>query len=301
MNLIIKEVAELTRPRWRDVAQRNGIAIEMQKELGDDLPVFWGDSSDLREAFTNLIFNSVDALPQGGVITLVTKFIPDPGSEGQIQVEVRDNGIGMDENIRQRCLEPFFTTKGQRGGTGLGLAMVYGMMQRHDGVIEIESSPGRGTCIRLTFPVRKKISGGAREAATQDKSQRILNILCIDDEAHIRQLLNDCLGHFNHHVTLAANGKEGLELFRAANKTKSPYEVVITDLGMPDVDGNQVARQVKAESPLTPIIMFTGWGTAIRDNNEAAPEVDALVNKPPHIHQLNDLLLRLTDPDRRKS
>jgi signal transduction histidine kinase/ActR/RegA family two-component response regulator len=301
LNLIINEVIELTRPRWRDVAQRNGIAIEVQKELTTDLPLLWSEPSELREALTNLIFNSVDALPHGGVITLATKFVPDEIGEGQIKVEVRDNGIGMDESIRQRCMEPFFTTKGQRGGTGLGLAMVYGMIQRHDGVIDIESSPGRGTCIRLAFPVRKRISSGAQGPAAQNKPERTLNILCIDDEEHIRQLLNDCLGYFNHRVTLAATGREGLELFRAASNGKNPYEVVITDLGMPDIDGNQVARQIKSTSPRTPIVMITGWGTAIRDNNEAAPEVDALVNKPPHIHQLNSLLLRLTDPDRQKS
>ena len=133
------------------------------------------DAGEFREALINLVFNAVDALPQGGAITFVTRSLTRPASESgpirgaAIQVEVRDNGIGMDEKVRQRCLEPFFSTKVQRGGTGLGLAMVYGMMQRHDGAIEIDSAPGRGTCVRLTFPVREKTSPTASAPAPHSK------------------------------------------------------------------------------------------------------------------------------------
>ena len=164
MNQIVEEVIELTRPRWRDVSQREGISIHIEHEFESDLPPLLSDPTELREALFNLIFNAVDALPQGGTITLVTRSVIRPARgenlppERQIQVEVRDDGVGMDEKTRQHCLEPFFSTKATRGGTGLGLAMVYGMMQRHEGTIEIDSAPGRGTCIRLTFPVREKTS-----------------------------------------------------------------------------------------------------------------------------------------------
>ena len=307
VNQTIEEVSELTRPRWRDLPQREGISIQIQRELESHLPLLLSDPAELREALINLVFNAVDALPQGGTITLVTRSIAratsdeNGDSDRQIQVEVRDNGIGMDEKTRQRCLEPFFSTKAQRGGTGLGLAMVYGMTQRHDGTIEIDSAPGCGTCIRLTFPVREKTSQAGRGSPPQLKPKRSLHILCIDDDAQVRQLLNDCLTHFNHRVMVASGGKHGMELFRTALLKNQPYEVVITDLGMPDIDGHHVARTIKAESPNTPVIMMTGWGTAMRDDGETAPEVDAVIGKPPHMQELNDLVLRVTTPAQKKA
>jgi len=302
INHTIEEVTELTRPRWRDLSQREGISIQIQYELDQELPALLSDPAELREALINLVFNAVDALPQGGTITFVTRSINHNGaetngnSERQLQVEVRDNGIGMDEKTRQRCLEPFFSTKAQRGGTGLGLAMVYGMIQRHDGTIEVESAPGCGTCVRLTFPIREKSSRSGRTSLPAAKQKRSLHILCIDDDAQVRQLLNDCLSHFNHRVMVASGGKHGMELFRTAMLKNQPYEVVITDLGMPDIDGHHVARTIKAESPHTPVIMMTGWGTIMKEDGEAAPAVDAVVGKPPHMQELNDLLLRITTP-----
>ncbi len=299
INKTVEEVVELTRPRWRDLPQREGISIQIQRELEPNLSLLLSDPSELREALINLVFNAVDALPQGGIITLATRSVNRPPAEGngdsepQIQVEVRDNGIGMDEKTRQRCLEPFFSTKAQRGGTGLGLAMVYGMAQRHDGSIEVESAPGFGTCIRLTLPIRENVASTGRVSLLQNKQKRSLNILCIDDDEKVRQLLNDCLTHFNHRVMVASGGKDGVEMFRAAMLKSQPYEVVITDLGMPDVDGHHVARTIKAESPKTPVIMITGWGTIMKEDGEPTPEVDAVVGKPPNMQELNNLLLRM--------
>ncbi len=301
INTVIAEVIELTRPRWRDLPQRQGISINIHQELEPRPPLLLSDPGDLREALINLLFNAVDALPQGGTITLATRCVnrpaeDGPGPERQLQVEVRDNGIGMEEKIRQRCLEPFFSTKAKRGGTGLGLAMVYGMMQRHDGTIDIESTPNRGTCVRLTFPVREKVVTEKAASEPSPNQQRSLRILCIDDEPQIQELLKECLSQFAHHVTIASNGKQGLEKFRAALRKKQPFETVITDLGMPDIDGHQVARTIKAESPRTPVIMMTGWGTMMKEDGEATPAVDALVGKPPRVQELNSLLLQLTSP-----
>ena len=304
INKVIEEVIELTRPRWRDLSQRQGISINVQCELEPEPSLLHSDAGELREALINLVFNAVDAMPQGGTITFVTRSISGPvseesgASERQLQVEVKDNGIGMDEKTRQHCLEPFFSTKAQRGGTGLGLAMVYGMIQRHDGIIEIDSAPGRGTCVRLIFPVQEKPSQTVRGTSPQVKPKRSLHILCIDDDAQVRQLLDDCLTHFNHRVMVASGGEHGMELFRTAMLKNQPYEVVITDLGMPKMDGHQVARTIKAESPNTPIIMMTGWGTIMREEGETASEVDAVIGKPPRMQELNDLLLRVTASDK---
>jgi len=302
INHIVDEVVELTRPRWRDLSQRQAVSIQVQRELEPGLPPLLSDPSDLREALINLIFNAVDALPQGGIITLVSRFVSRPVHgdnlpERQIQIEVRDNGVGMDEKTRQHCLEPFFSTKAKRGGTGLGLAMVYGMMRRHDGNIEIESEPGQGTCIRLTFPVRVNTSQPSPATTVlRVGANRSLRILCIDDELQIQELLKHCLTTLDHQVTTASGGKQGVEMFRAAMLEKQPYEMVITDLGMPDIDGHQVARTIKAESPATPIIMMTGWGTMMKEEGETASEVDAVVGKPPRIQELNNLLLQLAAP-----
>ena len=304
INQIIEEVIELTRPRWRDLSQRQGVSITVSHELEPDLPPLLSDPAELREALTNLIFNSVDALPRGGTITLATRTAASvvckkPGTPTkQLQVEVRDNGMGMDEKTRQRCLEPFFSTKAKHGGTGLGLAMVYGMVQRHEGTISITSAPERGTCIQLTFPVREQLPAPVVQAAPRISQPRSLLVLCIDDEQMVRQTINDSLTTFNHRVTMADSGKSGVELFRIAMLKNQPYEVVITDLGMPEMDGHQVARLIKAESPETPVVMLTGWGTMMKDEGETAPEVDAILAKPVRIDELNNLLLETTDRHR---
>jgi signal transduction histidine kinase/CheY-like chemotaxis protein len=307
LNQVIEDVIELTRPRWRDLSQHQGVSIQIQRELEPELPMLSSDAGELREALINLVFNAVDALPHGGAITFVTRSLTPPASEPgrlaerQIQVEVRDNGVGMDEKVRQRCLEPFFSTKVQRGGTGLGLAMVYGMMQRHDGNIEIISAPACGTCIRLTFPVREKTPQTAPAPAPHSEEKRSLRVLCVDDELSVRQFLKDCLTNFNHQVTVAANGKEGLDLFRSAVLKHQPFDAVVTDLGMPEIDGHQVAKTVKAESPDTPVIMMTGWGTKTKEDGGASPQVDAMVGKPVRMQELNELLLRVTALDKRRA
>jgi len=298
VNQLMEEVVELSRPRWRDLSQREGTSIEIERKFQDDMPLLQSDPGDLREALLNLVFNAVDALPRGGKITLITNLVNLPAKQDgpsvrAIQVGVLDNGIGMDEKTRQHCLEPFFSTKAQHGGTGLGLAMVYGVMQRHEGDIEIQSAPGSGTCVRLTFPIRDK-SVLTRASTAPEKKRRSLEVLCIDDDPHVQELLKDCLSSYEHRVTISGSGRQGVEIFRAAKKRNQPFQTVITDLGMPEFDGHQVARAIKAESPETPVIMLTGWGAAMKEDGEMADEVDALLSKPPQIERLNELLLQLT-------
>lgn len=298
INHTIQDVIELTRPRWRDISQRDGISIQFRLELERPLPRLLSDSSELREALINLVFNAVDALPHGGIITFVTRSIKfhrngDASTDQALQIELKDNGVGMDEKTRQHCLEPFFSTKMQRGGTGLGLAMVYGMMQRHDGTIDIESAPGKGTCMRLTFPLRQEAAAPVRDAAPVAQAGRSLNVLCVDDDDVIRELLTDCLSKYNHRVSTAAGGQQALKIFRSAKQNGQSFDAVITDLGMPEMDGHQLARALKGEAPQLPIIMMTGWGTMMKEDGETAPDVDAVVGKPPQLQELNNLLLRL--------
>jgi signal transduction histidine kinase len=309
LNHVVQEVIELTRPRWRDISQREGISIEFKQDLERPLPGLLSDSSEIREAMINLVFNAVDALPKGGFITFVTRLRDgekNGAAEKQVVMEVRDNGIGMDEKTRQRCLEPFFSTKALRGGTGLGLAMVYGMMQRHEGAIEVESTPGKGTCMRLVFPIRQKLTAAVDRPAPAPQPARSLRVLCVDDDELIRQLLNDCLTQFHHQVSTAPTGEEGLKMFQRARQEGRSFEIVITDLGMPKMDGHQLARAIKETDPRTPVVMMTGWGAMMKEDGENAPNVDALVGKPPQLLELNELLLRLVslqkqDKDKAKS
>jgi signal transduction histidine kinase/CheY-like chemotaxis protein len=285
---LIAEVAELTRPRWRDDAQRRGVSIEVVCTPTPGLPALLGDPCELREALVNLVFNAVDALPCGGLIELRTSTqAPSAGVDGsqrQVVIEVRDNGLGMDEATRQHCLEPFFTTKAQRS-TGLGLSMVYGMMQRHDGLIEIDSAPKRGTTLRLILPVRALPAAPAGKVPAA-AAGRSLRILCVDDEPKLRDLLADCLGNYGHRVVVADSGQQGLAMFRSTMEGPEHYEVVITDLGMPEFDGRQVAQGIKAMRPRTPVIMMTGWSDLMKDQGEHSPAVDAVLGKPPKLEDL---------------
>jgi signal transduction histidine kinase/ActR/RegA family two-component response regulator len=302
VNDVVEQVVGLTRPRWRDLPQREGITIQIQTDLQPDLPRLPSDPSDLREALINLIFNAVDAMPQGGVITLTTRLENCPATADRkagrrVLIEVRDNGIGMDDKTRQRCLEPFFSTKAKRGGTGLGLAMVYGMMQRHKGDIEIESALGQGTRMRLTFPILEDaVLIDPVPAAPLGTQSRSLRILCIDDEPHVRLLLRDCLTNLGHRVETASSGKQGVEMFCAALRTAQAFESVITDLGMPGIDGHQVARSIKAASPKTPVVMLTGWASTMQEDGDKASEVNAVVGKPARVGELHNLLLKLAAP-----
>src|SRR5271170_2828161 len=151
INRSVRQVVDLTRPRWSDQPQQRGLMVDLRTELADPLPDLMGAEHEIRDALTNLIFNAVDAMPNGGLLTLRTRTVPSALRGDSVVVEVTDGGVGMDEDTRRRCLEPFYTTKGERG-TGLGLAMVYGMVQRHSAEIEIDSTLGQGTTVRLIFP-----------------------------------------------------------------------------------------------------------------------------------------------------
>jgi len=299
LNGVVDQVIELTSPRWQDMPQSRGIVVRIETDFDRALPELYSNESELREALTNLLLNSVDALPKGGSITLSTRAVSfntgrhQPGQSSHIVLEVRDNGIGMDEKTRQRCLEPFFSTKRDRGGTGLGLAMVYGMMERHEGTIEVESQLTKGTTVRLVFPLRQPPKRHSSPAPAAPGTASSLRVLCIDDEPLLRELLKEILEHEHHAVETADGGQAGLEAFKAAKTRGEPFDVVITDLGMPYVDGRQVAQQVKAESPATPVIMLTGWGTMLNEKGEIPSQVHTILSKPPRLSELNEALAKV--------
>jgi CheY-like chemotaxis protein len=207
-----------------------------------------------------------------------------------IQVEVKDSGTGMDEQTRRRCLEPFFTTKGERG-TGLGLAMVYGTVQRHNADIEIESVVGKGTTMRLSFAVATTPAASPMAPGPASVLPP-LDILIVDDDPLVLKSLRDTLEMDGHRATTADGGQAGIEAFGAAKAQGRPYTVVITDLGMPYVDGRKVASAVKGAAPGTVVLMLTGWGQRLVVEGEVPPHVDGVLSKPPKLREIREALAR---------
>ena len=297
LNRIAQQAIDLTRARWSDVPQERGIVIDLRTELAPDLPAIAGADAEIRDALTNLIFNAVDAMPDGGTLTLRTRVLPaqvnSPVAVGAaVAIEVSDTGIGMDAETQQRCLEPFFTTKGERG-TGLGLAMVYGMVQRHSGGLEIDTEPGKGTTMRLIFAVATPLFVSTMCFPAPMLPHQRLRILLVDDDPLLIKSLRDILEADGHVITAADGGQSGIDAFIAAQKRNEPFGVVITDLGMPYVDGRKVAAAIKARSPLTPVIMLTGWGQRLLSDNDIPPHVDRILSKPPRLHELRTALAEL--------
>jgi signal transduction histidine kinase/ActR/RegA family two-component response regulator len=291
---VLRQVLELTRARWADMAQQRGAVIETKIEVVTENPVVLVIESELREALVNLVLNATDAMPEGGRLTLRTGHALESGKgvSRRVFIEVSDTGLGMDEETRRRCLEPFFTTKGDRG-SGLGLAMVYGIAQRHGVDIGITSAPGEGTTFRLTFPP----AAPAPQSTASVRVQKIPNhtkILLIDDDPVLLTSLREVLTHDGHQVQVAHGGKVGIEAFLDAQKAGKPFPIVITDLGMPHVDGRAVAAAIKAAAPQTAIIMLTGWGQRLMGTGEVPPEVMAVLSKPPRIAELRQKLAEIT-------
>ncbi len=301
LNRLVQQVIDLTRARWSDMPMQRGTVIAMRTELAADLPAIAGVESEIREALTNLILNAVDALPNGGSVTLRTRReAADDGKLGNVMpgnvvVEVADDGAGMDEETRRRCLEPFFTTKGERG-TGLGLAMVYGVVRRHNAEIDIASAPGMGTTVRLSFPVPTSFAGPAVQNYTGFVVPARLRLLLVDDDPLLLKSLRDTLEGDGHVVVTADDGQAGIATFRAAHARGEIFAAIITDLGMPTIDGRKVASAVKETSPATPVILLTGWGQRLRSDDDIPQHVDRVLSKPPKLREVREALAALCRP-----
>ena len=282
---LLRQVLALTRPKWRDEASAAGRAIGAEADLpAEALPSVLGSAGELREVFTNLIFNAVDALPEGGAITLRARFAPAPG-DGCVVFEVVDTGMGMDEETRRRCLEPFFSTK-ESGGTGLGLAMVYGSVVRHRGTVEVESAPRDGTTVRLRLPIA---STAARVALVTRPAIAVtaLRILLVDDDLTVRNVVAAMLERDGHSVAHAPSGEAGIALLEGthggAGNTPgdTSIDLIITDRAMPGgMSGEQMAVAAKALRADVPVILLTGFGELMIAAGERPAGVDVVLGKP---------------------
>jgi len=270
MNDIVLQAVDLTRPRWKDQALANGVTVEIKTQL-KRIPPVMGNETQLREVLTNLILNAINALEKGGLITIKTV------QEGQTAVlTVSDNGIGMNEDVKSRCFEPFFTTGKYRGGTGLGLSVVFGIVQRHNGRIDIESKSGEGTTVSVRIPIEKRVQKRDHPASPRKAAEiRPMNVLVVDDEEHVRDVISLYLTEKKCTVETASNGEEGIRKFKDGT-----YGLVILDRAMPKMNGIQLASLIRQLSEDVPIIMLTGFGDMMNALGEKPDQVNAVLGKP---------------------
>jgi signal transduction histidine kinase len=276
LTALCAQVAEFTAPKWKGAGN-----IEVRTDLGEVSNVL-GNAPELREVLTNLVFNAVDAMPQGGTITMRTRQLPN-----QVRIDIIDTGKGMTPEEKARCLEPFFTTKGAKG-TGLGLAVAYGIIQRHGGTIEIESEKGVGTTFTLLRPATHLTASAATVNETPSIS-RALRVLVVDDQDIICELIAEHLRADGHQVVTVVDGQEALSLFEPG-----VIDLVITDESMPGLTGTQLAKAVKEKSRGTPVILLTGFGDDMRSGGENPEGVDCILAKPVSASDLRSAIAEAT-------
>jgi len=277
INQIIRDAIEITKPKWKDEAQAKGISIEIISSL-QEIPTVGGNASDLREVITNMIFNSIEAMPEGGKIEIRTFH-----QKKKVYIQVSDTGVGMEEEVKKKIFEPFFTTK-PFSNTGLGLSMSYGIIKRFGGEIEVESKVGQGTTFTIILPIQ--LEGVEEEVSSVTIPRgREARILVIEDEEQVSRALSKILSQFNHQVMVANNGEEGIRLFK-----ENKFDIVLTDLGMPGLSGWEVCRAIKSLSPQTPVGMITGWGAQLSEEEIEENKLDFLISKPFDFNQILRLI-----------
>jgi signal transduction histidine kinase/CheY-like chemotaxis protein len=276
LNQVVRDALEITQSRWREEPLSRGIAIDVRTALGDVPPVA-GDPVELREALTNLILNAVDAMPDGGALSLRTRL-----ADGLVELSVGDTGVGMPESVRQRIFDPFFTTKGAQG-TGLGLSITYGILTRHHARVTVDSEPGQGTTFRLAFEPGVAADVVEPIAPVTTPSSALLRCLVVDDEESVGAVLGDVLEASGHAVVVLTSGAEAIDRFR-----REGFDVVFTDLAMPGLSGWQVARAVKAAAPSVPVFLVTGFGVELSADERRAHGVDLVLSKPLDIDSILD-------------
>jgi signal transduction histidine kinase len=291
IDMLARDAIDITRPRWRDVAQSRGATIEIVKQLQPVTPLA-GRPSELREVLTNLIINAVDAMPKGGKITVTTyddkvagNGAGQPADAAQsVVVEVADTGTGMPQEVRQRIFDPFFTTKGEQG-TGLGLAVSMGIVQSHGGTIEVESEQAQGTRFVIRLPVRAPAHEGKSGRNGKPLDVQPGHLLFVESEQMIRDATARLLSRWGHKVAQATNGAEALAMF-----APDTYDLVISDLGMPDMNGWDLLREIKGRDPRVPTVLITGWGRQFSDEEARERGVDFVIEKPFDQDDLREIL-----------
>ncbi len=265
---IVESAASLTMPRWKEEMRASGIDIEIVTDF-QPVPKIMGNESELREVLVSLILNATDAMQEDGTITF--RLFSDTDS---VVLEVQNTGPGMDEQTARRCMEPFFTTKDTQG-SGLGLAMVYGIVERHGGSMAIESEPETGTTVRIRLPIPSEKKDLEDDTAPQPPVISNLRVLAIDDEKRVRQIIYAMLKADGHYPEVVESGQEGIDAIQ-----QQDFDLVIVDRAMPCMSGDEVAAAVHKIRPEIPVIMLTGFGDIMKDRGECPVGVSRIMTKP---------------------
>ncbi len=275
---ILIDASEITRPRWKNCAEAANIHISVDLQIHSNALVM-GDDSELREVLVNMLFNAIDAMPEGGKLSLSTKTIDE-----SVVVSIKDTGVGMYPEVRSRIFDPFFTTKG-KAGLGLGLAVSFGIVARHGGTIDVDSLYGKGTEFRITLPIASVASNTpiltkpqlAQSAANMIRLQvkPQTKVLVVDDEDFVRELLQEILEAEGCEVRLAENGNVAFDILQSSN-----FDAIFTDVGMPGMSGWELAQAIREKNQVVPIAVITGWGEAVGSNEQKAAGVDWVLAKP---------------------
>ncbi|HEY2971483.1 MAG TPA: response regulator [Pyrinomonadaceae bacterium] len=290
---ILFDVSEITRPRWKDRAEASNVQITLDLQIRSKTKVM-GDESELREVLVNMVFNAVDAMPQGGNLTLTAEDIDD-----RVVISVGDTGSGMLPEVKTRIFDPFFTTKG-KAGMGLGLAVSFGIIRRHEGSVEVDSEVGVGTKFRISLP-RAPVTDEPISLTLEPETPKLVietphltgtrsfkgyqtKILVVDDEEAVRELLRDLLESEGCRVYLAPGGREALNLFGAQQ-----FDGVFTDVGMPGMSGWELAHAIRERNENIPIAVITGWGEAVGSDEQREARVDWVVTKPFRAERISEL------------
>jgi CheY-like chemotaxis protein len=279
---LLRDAIEITRTRWENEARAAGIMIAVHLTADKDCLV-QGHASELREVFVNLIVNAVDAMPSGGSLKICCQ-----QSGEQIRLRFKDSGIGMEDEVRERVFEPFYTTK-EAQGTGLGLAVSYGIIERHQGTISVDSTPGKGTTFHIHLPVSKH-AARSREMKPTNTSTSALSILVIDDEPFVRETLAEMLADLDHDVVAAGGGEEALEKMRERS-----FDLVFTDLAMPQMDGWEIARAIRQQYPYVPVVLVTGYGATVHPPAGEEHLVAGIIGKPFDFDQVSGTITRICE------
>jgi signal transduction histidine kinase/CheY-like chemotaxis protein len=286
---LLSDVSDVTQPRWKNRAEAAGVYINLELCVTTKALVM-GDASELREVLVNLVFNAIDALPEGGRITLSAT-----ETDGQVEIRVTDSGTGMTEDVRSRIFDPFFTTKG-KAGMGLGLAVSYGIICRHEGSVEVESELGRGTSFVIKLAVARRLaSAGSSEISVKPAPLAAVaaRVLVVDDEDCVREVLRDILASLGHQVVEAADGFKALELFDS-----QAFDAVFTDISMPGMSGWELARLIRERNSELPLAILSGWGEAISSDEQKAAKVNWIVAKPFLIERIAEIVKEISERHR---
>ena len=280
LNRLVAQTIELTAPHWKDQTQATGSTIQVDTEL-QPVPAILGDESAIRGILTNLIFNAADAMPTGGRLTLGTAV-----EDRFVRLSIRDTGTGMTEEVRHRCFEPFYTTKGQQG-TGLGLSMTHSVVQRHGGTVAVQTALGRGTTFTVRFPIPRQAIPPTVPAPAAPLPNS-LHILVVDDDPGLCEVIQAELNSDGHLVETAANGTAALTRLMGSH-----FDLVLTDLAMPQMNGKQLAAAIHQSIPSLPVILMTGFGDQMNAAGEMPPHISTILCKPVTIASLRAALAKI--------